>query len=96
MTDKEQTFKILGWALAVSISISGYLLKQTIDKIDVMYTTMNTIDKRMSILEERQKMIIDANLEKQSSDRRDNEVTQVIYPTILKPDEIRIIEESRI
>lgn len=98
MTDKEQTFKLLGWALAVSLSISGYLLKQTVDKIDEMYTTMNAIDKRLSLLEERQKILMDAAVKNSYNNKEDNtpEVTALNTHYLLKPEDIKIHTNERV
>jgi uncharacterized membrane protein len=92
----EMGMKIAGWAVTLSISISGYFLKQMVDKLDMLHQSVHSIEQRILILEERQfnylkyknAPMVD---NRKSQDNLPVHLTPAFSKSFVKPDEIKVI-----
>lgn len=79
-TTQNEIYKLVWWALTIAIAVSGYFLKETVEKIDKLQETVASIDKRIYILEDRQIQMF-KSIERNADDIRTqhNKSTSMLY-----------------
>lgn len=104
--NEDKLIRILTWSVVFLLSIGGYFLKKTMDKIDFVVDKVIDIDKRLAVFEERQKTIIKEQNEQKSSRRiinstrendTENQQSSIFYNDFfIKPRRVEELENEEI
>jgi hypothetical protein len=54
----ENILKVIGWIIVTSLFINGMFLKKTLEKIDEMKISIEMIERKIIVLEERQNIYL--------------------------------------